>query len=232
MDIEHIKTKTYPMTALYVEDDDEVRTQTAKILKLFFNSVVECNNSYDGLKEFKKHSPDIVFTDINMSGINGLEMLDTIKNINPATKSIIFSAYDDTAYFTKAIEIGVDGYILKPFLISDLLNVLEKIINSDDMKQKNLICLDNGFVWDSEGLNLLKDNRSIRLTKNEIELLKMLLSCKERVAASEDIENRLFNDDICDNKRIRNIISRFNKKVDYQLIENIYSQGYKIRCQY
>ncbi|NLK66298.1 MAG: response regulator transcription factor [Campylobacteraceae bacterium] len=221
-----IKSKIYHMSVLYVEDDKDVREQTTKNLELFFSKVVSFENAVDGLSYFKSNPVDIVFTDINMPQISGLEMIEKIKKIDPNVKVVIFSAYDKTEFFTKAIALGVDMYILKPFTIEKLLDTFEKIAQTS----KNLIYLDGGFYWDKKSSNLLKENRSIKLTKNEILLLELLLSSKNKIISSLDIENAVFDDDLNNNKRVRNLISRFNKKIGYMLIENIYSQGYKIKC--
>ena len=230
MKINSIKDAIYPLCALYVEDNEEVRRQTAKIFKLFFHQVIDCGDGRDGIDKFKASKAGIVFTDINMPGINGLEMLERIKQIDPSVKTVIFSAYDESKFFTKAISIGVDGYILKPFTTEDLLSVLEKITQSIEMKPGKFIYLSGDFVWDKQSLTLSKAGEIIKLTKNETSLLQLLLSSSGRIASGLEIENELFEDcDGYDDKRVRNIISRFHRKIGYKLIENIYSQGYRIK---
>ena len=230
MKINSIKDAIYPLCALYVEDNEEVRRQTAKILKLFFHQVIDCGDGRDGIDKFKASKAGIVFTDINMPGINGLEMLERIKQIDPSVKTVIFSAYDESKFFTKAISIGVDGYILKPFTTEDLLSVLEKITQSIEMKPGKFAYLSGDFVWDKQSLTLSKAGEIIKLTKNETSLLQLLLSSSRRIASGLEIENELFEDyGEYDDKRVRNIISRFHRKIGYKLIENIYSQGYRIK---
>ena len=165
-----------------------------------------------------------------MPGINGLEMIEQIKQIDPLVKTVIFSAYDESKFFTKAISIGVDGYILKPFTTEDLLIVLEKITQSIEIKPGKFIYLSGDFVWDKQSLTLCKAGEIIKLTKNETSLLQLLLSSSGRIASGLEIENELFEDyGEYDDKRVRNIISRFHRKIGYKLIENIYSQGYRIK---
>ena len=230
MKINSIKDAIYPLCALYVEDNEEVRRQTAKILKLFFHQVIDCGDAQEGIDKFKASKAGIVFTDINMPGMSGLEMLERIKQIDPSVKTVIFSAHDESKFFTKAISIGVDGYILKPFTTEDLLNVLEKITQSIETKPAKFIYLSGDFVWDKQGLTLSKAGKIIKLTKNETSLLQLLLSSSGRIASGLEIENELFEDcDGYDDKRVRNIISRFRRKIGYKLIENIYSQGYRIK---
>ena len=230
MKINSIKDAIYPLCALYVEDNEEVRRQTAKILKLFFHQVIDCGDGRDGIDKFKASKAGIVFTDINMPGINGLEMIERIKQIDPLVKTVIFSAYDESKFFTKAISIGVDGYILKPFTTEDLLSVLEKITQSIETKPAKLAYLSGDFVWDKQSSSLSKAGEIIKLTKNETSLLQLLLSSSGRIASGLEIENELFEDyGGYNDKRVRNIISRFHRKIGYKLIENIYSQGYRIK---
>ncbi|WP_276708730.1 response regulator transcription factor [Campylobacter rectus] len=230
MKINSIKDAIYPLCALYVEDNEEVRRQTAKILKLFFHQVIDCGDAQEGIDKFKAGKIDIVFTDINMLGMSGLEMLERIKQIDPSVKTVIFSAYDESKFFTKAISIGVDGYILKPFTTEDLLSVLEKITQSIETKPAKLAYLSGDFVWDKQSSSLSKAGEIIKLTKNETSLLQLLLSSSGRIASGLEIENELFEDcDEYNDKRVRNIISRFHRKIGYKLIENIYSQGYRIK---
>ena len=230
MDIAEIQAQTRSMRALYVEDDNEVRRQTAKILRLFFHQVTDCGDAQEGIDKFKAGKADIVFTDINMPGMSGLEMLERIKQIDPSVKTVIFSAYDESKFFTKAISIGVDGYILKPFTTEDLLSVLEKITQSIEIKPAKLIYLSGDFVWDKQSSSLSKAGEIIKLTKNETSLLQLLLSSSGRIASGLEIENELFEDcDEYNDKRVRNIISRFHRKIGYKLIENIYLQGYRIK---
>ena len=194
MDINEIQAQTRSMRALYVEDDNEVRQQTAKILKLFFHQVIDCGDGREGIDKFKAGKIDIVFTDINMPGMSGLEMLERIKQIDPLVKTVIFSAYDESKFFTKAISIGVDGYILKPFTTEDLLSVLEKITQSIETKPAKFIYLSGDFVWDKQSLTLSKAGEIIKLTKNETSLLQLLLSSSGRIASGLEIENELFED--------------------------------------
>ena len=213
MKINSIKDAIYPLRALYVEDDNEVRRQTAKILKLFFHQVIDCGDAREGIEKFKANKAGIVFTDID-----------------PLVKTVIFSAYDESKFFTKAISIGVDGYILKPFTTEDLLSVLEKITQSIETKPGKFIYLSGDFVWDKQSLTLCKAGEIIKLTKNETSLLQLLLSSSGRIASGLEIENELLEDyGGYDDKRVRNIISRFHRKIGYKLIENIYSQGYRIK---
>ncbi|MHC1750173.1 MAG: response regulator [Cellulosilyticaceae bacterium] len=82
--------------------------------KLGLEVVEMATNGEEALEKFKKNPCDIVVTDINMPKIDGLMLLKEIKKTKENVKFIILSGYDEFAYAKKAIELGVERYILKP----------------------------------------------------------------------------------------------------------------------
>lgn len=108
------------LTILYVEDETFIRTNVETCLKYFFN-VISAKDGKEGLEKFQTEHIDLIITDINMPYIDGIEMLNKMKAINPNIPSIITSAYDKDC-MNKALELGVSQYIPKPFDVKDLLN--------------------------------------------------------------------------------------------------------------
>ncbi len=111
---------------LYVEDDKDIAEEIIEILKMEFNTVYYATNGQEGLELYKKNNIDLIISDIMMPVMDGLEMSRKIKEIDPSVVIIIISAFSEALYFQKAIEIGIDNYILKPINIKNFLNVVEK----------------------------------------------------------------------------------------------------------
>lgn len=224
----HEKCKS--LKVLYVEDDEKVRLQTSKMLSLFFTNIHEVNDGKEGLKAFKENCFDLIFTDINMTVMDGLTMIKHIRVINENTPIVIFSAYDNTQYFLEAINNGVAGYILKPFTFIDIQSTIEKVVNKiySDKKTTPAIKLLDNYIWNIQKNLLLKDDIEIKLTKNENILFRLLSSSQNAIFTSQEIEIELFDDDYSDNKRVRSLISRLNTKLQTNLIESIYAQGYRL----
>ncbi len=111
---------------LYVEDDKEISEEILDILELEIDNIHYAANGQDGLELFKKNDIDLVISDIMMPVMNGLEMSRKIREIDSSAIIIITSAFSEVSYFQKAIEIGVDSYILKPVNVKKLLDVIEK----------------------------------------------------------------------------------------------------------
>lgn len=124
-----IKLKQYASvcSVLYVEDDELIRKQTADFLGRFFPDVVLAEDGAIGLQKYKEKKFDVVVTDINMPNMNGIEMIEAIKEINYEQVVLVTSAHNDSEYLMKLINLNVNRFVLKPFNNKQFLYVLYKI---------------------------------------------------------------------------------------------------------
>ncbi|WP_457748381.1 diguanylate cyclase [Sulfurimonas sp.] len=114
------------VSILYVEDEENVRAMLSRFLQRFCQKLYVAKDGQEGLELYKKHNPDIIISDIKMPKMSGLEMIKEIKQINPSQLVLLLSAHSDSEYLFDAINLNVDGYILKPV---DLDAVNEKLRN-------------------------------------------------------------------------------------------------------
>lgn len=214
---------------LYVEDDVHVRTQTRKMLQVYFDDIVEESDGEKGFKSFQTQHFDIIFTDITMPQMDGLRMIELIRKTNKEIPIVIFSAYDTTEYFLKTIEQGVSAYILKPFAFREVVAALQKVTQLFPDKVGTTQFLENGYRWENSRQALYHEDKECKLSKHEISLFELLVSSKYKIYSSEEIEIAVFDDDFSDNKRVRNLISRLRRKLGFELIQSVYAQGYKLK---
>lgn len=125
--LSELKLKTKSLNLLYVEDDSNSREQLKMILDMLFASVTIAKDGYEGFESYNSGKFDLVITDINMPRMDGIELMQKIKEINHMQKVIIVSAHDGGDYLLSAIRSGVDSFILKPVEIEQLESVLDKI---------------------------------------------------------------------------------------------------------
>ena len=130
VDISELATQTKDITVLYVEDEENVREQTMMILTILFEHIDAAVDGEDGWEKYQKNTYDIVFTDISMPRTDGLELTKRIKEQNPLQKVVIISAYNTADYLFKAIELGVDGFILKPIKMDKMILSIQKLANA------------------------------------------------------------------------------------------------------
>lgn len=127
-DLKKTKEVTKNLRALYVEDDSVARSQLQDILKMLFSEIYIAEDGLLGLEIFKKNSTkiDLIITDVQMPRLNGLDMSREIKAINGDQHILVLSAHNDTGYFESAINIGVDGFIIKPIVTDKFLQSIYK----------------------------------------------------------------------------------------------------------
>ena len=113
---------------LYVEDDKNARDTTLKLLNNFFKDITIAVDGQDGVDKFKIEKFDLILSDINMPRLSGLDMLEVIREIDPNIAVLMLSAHNESEYFMQAIELDVDGYILKPLVIKQFKKTLFKIV--------------------------------------------------------------------------------------------------------
>jgi diguanylate cyclase (GGDEF)-like protein/PAS domain S-box-containing protein len=126
-------------TVLYVEDDEDIRDQLAHFLKRRVGALHLAGNGQEGLLAFEAFKPDIVVTDILMPVMTGLEMAEKIKALSSATPIIVTTAFNETNFFLKAIDIGVDKYVIKPVNTDILGEVLLQCANTLMSKVERLL---------------------------------------------------------------------------------------------
>ncbi len=119
-DQDYLKT----LTVLYVEDDADTREQFSDFLRRPVGILITAEDGVAGLEAFKKHTPDIVVTDILMPRMDGLTMAKEILELVPTVPIIAVTAFEQTDYLLRAINIGIEKYVTKPvnsFLLFECL---------------------------------------------------------------------------------------------------------------
>ena len=230
--INEIIQYTKSLKVLFIEDDFESRIQTQKMLENFFDTVVTAVDGEDGFEKFKKTQFDIIFCDINMPKLNGIDLISKIREMNRTIFIVMISAYDDRPYLLKSIEIGVDGYLIKPVEKDQFLSVVQKIINkiyAVSQDTKAMISLAGDYYWNKSTQKLSNKTEEINLTLNEVKFLDFLISAKGTIRTYIEIDLALFQDEHYNERKIRNLVSRLRKKIGNEFLESLYAQGYRVK---
>ena len=114
------------MVVLYAEDDEGIREQIAHFLSRRCARLMLAENGREALELYRSQRPDMVVSDILMPEMDGLELAATLKSANPQLPIIMTTAFNDAEYLLRAIEIGIDEYVLKPVNLEKLQTALNK----------------------------------------------------------------------------------------------------------
>lgn len=164
--------------------------------------VAEASDGEECLELLKTVKPDVLLLDINMPKKNGIEVLENIKRKHYEMKVLILTVHNEVEYLLKAVDIGVDGYILKDSESAELKKAIVAVLSGENYIQPSLIPMLNSRL-----INRDADKEKLeKLTKRELEVLIEMAS-------------GMFNRDIAANlniseRTVKNHISNIFKKID------------------
>ncbi len=164
--------------------------------------VGEANNGEECLDILQMFKPQVLLLDINMPKKNGIEVLEEIKREKTDVKVLILTVHTEIEYLIKALDIGVDGFILKDSESAELKRAILAIVNGEKYIQPKLIpALNNRLI----AKDVDKD-KIASLTNRELEVLIQ-------------VANGLFNKEIATSlniseRTVKNHISNIFKKID------------------
>lgn len=210
------------MKIFLLEDDYSLNEAIKEIIELENHSV---DNFYEGDVAFNNISNNyhLYILDINTPNIDGLELLKIIKSTNSKTKVIMISANINIELMKKAYDLGCDDYLKKPF------NLEELIFKINRYEQKNkIIHLDKDITFNLSKKELIVNNQIIDLTKNEKNLLTLLIENNGIKVSHEQIENFVYDGASKSSDAIRSLVKRLRKKLTKELIFNSLEEGYYI----
>lgn len=133
-------------TLLIVDDEYNIRMGLVEGIPWHEIGVKVVGSAVDGEDAYEKVerlSPDIVLTDVSMDNMNGLDLAELLKEKHPSVKVIILSGYDEFEYVSKALQLKVFTYIIKPAHSDELMNTVKQVIEEieDDRRLKEKIRL-------------------------------------------------------------------------------------------
>jgi len=230
------------LVLLYVEDEESIREPFLQLIGRYFKDVYVGKNGEEGLDIFKAHQNeiDIVITDIKMPKKDGLNMAEEIKSINYDIPIIFSTAFGDNDYLQRAIEVGADGYIIKPIdrnkLIAKLNYVASSVI-AKKREQEYMKLINTLINYQKIGVILLDDKLKILLInktfkdmienigiENYVELDDILPYCYDENENHIDSKVLLANIGkplICHGKKTGNYYELDMQKVDNYYLINV-----------
>ena len=213
---------------MIVEDEDKLRDGLSTALAPFFSKLISAKNGDEGLKKFKKYNPDLVITDILMPIVDGLDMAKSIKAMSKDTPIIVLSAYSEKERLLRAIDIGIDKYLIKPVDVEELLLIIE-LIKNEKIGTNSVININERYKFDKIKRVLIKDGEEIALTKKELAFICLLIKQMGALVLHEDIKTHIWTNEKVSDTAIRTFIKRVRDKVGDELIKNVPGLGYKIK---
>ncbi|MCF6357079.1 MAG: sigma-54 dependent transcriptional regulator [Draconibacterium sp.] len=128
-----------PLKILIIDDERLIRWSFEKKLTSKGHKVFTSGSGEEGLKLFETHYPDLVFVDNHLPGIQGLEVISTIKEMNEDANIIFMTAYESVDVAVAAMKKGAFEYIRKPFSFDEIFVIAENIAEKINIKNELLL---------------------------------------------------------------------------------------------
>ena len=188
---------------MIADDHSMIREGLKQLLELEgdFEVIAEACDGVECLEKLLSVKPDVLLLDINMPNMNGLEVLQKMKDKRMKVKVLVLTVHNEVEYLLKAVNIGVNGYLLKDSESAELKKAILAVVNGDDYIQPSLIPLLNAKMIDI-------DNDSVKiekLTRRELEVLKLLAIGKYNKEVAEELE--------ISERTVKNHVSNIFKKI-------------------
>ena len=217
---------------LIVEDEPISLEMLSKTLKEDFN-VLTADNGKKGFELYKKFNPHIIISDLNMPIMNGIELIQKIRELDQNSKIIITTFKNDVQTLLQASELKLFKYLIKPIDFIALKNIIKESIeelNRFNTVALNLINISPTLIWKTSEFELFSNNQIVKLTPKEKKVLNLLLQKPNQVFTYNEIIYEVWekNNEIGDRKTLKTMITSLRKKIEDVEINNVYGYGYKI----
>lgn len=136
IDLVQLTQQTKKLTAMIVEDEKVTNELLSSTFKNFFADVQSSFNGEEALATYNKYKPDVVFVDIIMAGMDGIELSRKIREIDPGQIIIVISASNDIEKISESIEVGVNSFIQKPIDTKKIIELLTSVVAMIAKKKK------------------------------------------------------------------------------------------------
>lgn len=190
---------------LIADDHSMVREGLKQLIELEDDIIVvaQAGTGNEAIEKIQQYKPDVVLLDINMPNMNGLEVLEYLRNNDIEVNVLILTIHNEIEYLYKAVEIGVKGYVLKDSESDVLIKAIRTIFKGESYIQPNMASL--LFKKMNGDLGNIQKIHS-KLTKREVDVLKLI---------TQGLLNKEIADRLCiSEKTVKNHVSNIFKKIE------------------
>jgi DNA-binding response OmpR family regulator len=225
------------MKILIIEDEKEL----VKSIREYFNEqglVTEyCYTYKSAIEKISQFSYDCLLIDINLPDGSGLDVIKLLKEKNNDAGIIVISANNSIDDKVRALDMGADDYLPKPFHLSELNARLKALFRRKKFSGKNEIVFGALTLFPDE-IKVLINNKTIEFTKKEFEILYFFISNANKSITKEAIASHIWGDHFTKVSsfdfiyaQIKNLRKKLIENTGIDYIKTIYGMGYKFSDQ-
>lgn len=219
-----------------VEDDASIRDIEVYALQ---STGYEAKGFEDGtsfLKELKNQKPELVVLDVMLPGIDGITLLQKLKEDTETREIPVVMATAKGAEYDKiqGLDLGADYYLTKPFGVMEFVSCVKAVLRRCQLRQVEHLLKTGGLIVNIDEHTVTIDGERITLTYKEFELLRLFLSHPGMAFTRDQLFNEVWGMDYCgDTRTVDMHIRTLRQKLkDYgELIETVRNVGYRLEAK-
>ena len=225
-----VKKQVKIMRLLIVEDEKQICDMVAKSLYAAGYEVDTCYDGEEALTCILSENYDLIVLDLNLPGMDGMEILRELRKYNDETKVLILSARGQIADKVEGLDAGANDYLAKPFHLEELEARIRSLTRRQ-FTQNDVVLICGRLSFDTKARTATADGQELSLTRKEIGILEYLLLNQGRPVSQEELIVHVWDNSV-DNfsNSIRVHISALRKKLRAALgfdpIRNRIGEGY------
>jgi len=177
---------------LVVDDDAAIRDSLSKELRAAGYATATASDGREGVTAFESGAPDLVLTDLAMPRSDGFELIAAIRAVS-RTPIIVLSVRGADADKVRALDLGADDFVTKPFSVPELLARVRAQLRRTSAASSVALEFD-GLAIDLERRRVVQGGREVRLTPTEFSLLELLAANAGKPMFIEQIIARIWRD--------------------------------------
>ena len=214
------------MRILLVEDDPMIAEAVKGALTDEMHAVQHVANGKNALAQLGLNEYQMVLLDLGLPGMDGMEILKTIRARSNDVPVIVLTARDALEDRLAGLDAGADDYLVKPFHVEELLARMRAVLRRRRGATENR--LGNGIVLlDAETKTALKDGESVPLSRREYALLSALLARPGAILSRRALEDRIYAaGEEPESNAVEYLIHSLRKKLGSDVIKNVRGLGW------
>jgi len=214
------------MRVLVVEDNKKMAGLLKKGLEEKSHSVSLALDGQAGLELATGSEFDSIVLDLMLPRIDGFEVVRQLRRSNDLVTILVLSAKDATTNIVRALDLGADDYLTKPFSFAELLARLRVLVQRGSRPRPTLLRVDD-LVLNPATSQVLRGGREIHLTATEYRLLECLMRRAGHVVHRNAIVNIIWNRTL--DAFVRALRTKIDKDFKLKLIQTIRGIGFSVR---
>ncbi len=195
---------------LLLEDDLTLAETMIDLLEDESFTVTHAQDGQEALDYSYAQSFDLFIFDVNVSYINGFELLKSLRTANDETPAIFITSLNDIASLSRGFEVGADDYLKKPFDFDELLIRIDVIFKRKHNLSSNEIIFDD-FSFDLKKDELYRESKFVHLSKVELKITKMFFKNLNSTLTKDDILYELSHETQSSDGALRVHINKLRK---------------------